>query len=109
MVEKQNSEKPDPWYWAALAYINGRSGDLPKAERSLEKLLQLNQREKVDAGLMVWACLGLNKKDAALSWLEEAYKQHSNSMIQLKVDPAYDPLRADPRFQDLLRRVGLAE
>jgi hypothetical protein len=39
--------------------------------------------------------------------LETAYAQHSNAMTALKVDPAYDPLRDDPRFRDLLRRVRL--
>ena len=41
--------------------------------------------------------------------LEKAYTQHSNGLTGLKVDPIYDPLRGDPRFQNLLRRVGLAQ
>jgi hypothetical protein len=40
--------------------------------------------------------------------LEKAYQQHFNAMTALKVDPVYDPLRDDPRFQELLRRVGFA-
>ena len=51
----------------------------------------------------------MNEKDEAFVWLEKAYAQHSNAMTTLKVDPLYDPLRTDPRFQDLLRRVGLAQ
>jgi len=41
--------------------------------------------------------------------LEAAYVQHSNTLATLKVEPGFDPLRADPRYQALLRRVGLAE
>jgi hypothetical protein len=41
--------------------------------------------------------------------LEKAYDQHSNGLTALKVDPVYDPLRNDPRFQNLLQRVGLAQ
>jgi hypothetical protein len=41
--------------------------------------------------------------------LEKAYAQHSNGLTSLKVEPAYDPLRGDPRFQELLQRVGLAQ
>jgi hypothetical protein len=39
--------------------------------------------------------------------LQEAYSEHSNAVVQIKVDPTYDPIRSDPRFEDLLRRVGL--
>jgi len=52
--------------------------------------------------------LGVGKKDQALNLLQKAYSEHSNVVAFLKVDPMYDPLRDDPRFQDLLRRVGLA-
>jgi TolB-like protein len=47
----------------------------------------------------------LGQKDEALVWLEKAYKEHSWAMCQLKVLPDWDPLRSDPRFQDLLRRM----
>jgi hypothetical protein len=50
----------------------------------------------------------LNNKDEALHWLEKAYQEHSNSLTALKVDPTYDPLRGEPRFQELLRRLRLA-
>jgi hypothetical protein len=48
----------------------------------------------------------------AFAWLEKAYSEHSNALTTLKVDsvdPIYDPPRIGPRFQDLLRRVGLAQ
>ena len=45
-------------------------------------------------------------KEQALDWLERAYAQHSNDMTTLKVAPAYDVLRGDPRYQRLLERVG---
>jgi len=45
----------------------------------------------------------------AFAYLEKAYSQHSSTMTALRVDPVYDPLRSDPRFQDLLRRAGLAQ
>jgi len=41
--------------------------------------------------------------------LEKAYREHSSSLTALKVDPIYDPLRGEPRFQELVRRIGLAQ
>ncbi len=97
-----------PWYWSTRAYIYGRAGQQEKARRELEKLEQLNRRQQLDPINMLWAHLGMGHKDEALAYLEKAYSERFNILISLKVEPAFDPLRSDPRFQDLLRRVGLA-
>lgn len=60
------------------------------------------------AAALLVAYIGLDRKDQAFRWLEKAYAQHSNAMTGLKVDPVSDPLRGDPRFQQLLHRVALA-
>ena len=50
--------------------------------------------------------LGLGHKEKALAWLEKAYEDHDDdALLDLKMDPTFDPLRSDPRFQDLLRRM----
>jgi serine/threonine-protein kinase len=54
----------------------------------------------------IYAALG--NKDEAMEWLTKACDEHENGVIDLKVDPRLDTLRADPRFVDLLRRVKLA-
>ena len=95
------------WHWSALAYIYGRAGRQVEAERTLRKLLNLNQRQPMDPVVIASAYVGMGDSDRAIAWLEKAYAQHSGGLVLLKVDPAYDPLRGDPRFQDLLRRVGL--
>jgi Flp pilus assembly protein TadD len=98
-----------PWYWSDLAYIYGREGQPERARRELEKLEKLSRHQPVDPVFMLWAHLGVGDKEEALADLERAYAGHFSMMTTLKVEPAFDPLRSDPRFQDLLRRVGLAD
>lgn len=97
------------WYWSTLAYIYGRAGHKERARRELEKLEPLNHLQQADPVCMMYAHLGLEDKNEALADLEKAYSDHFSVMATLKVEPAFDPLRSDPRFQDLLRRVGLAD
>jgi tetratricopeptide (TPR) repeat protein len=97
------------WYWAERAHLYGVLGRQEEAQHALEKLLELDRQERLDAGTLAWAYVGMGNKDKACASLEKAYTQHSNIMTTLKVEPAFDPLRTDPRFQTLLRRVGLTE
>jgi TolB-like protein/tetratricopeptide (TPR) repeat protein len=77
---------------------------------ALRLLAELKRRKKagyVPAGAFVNAYLGLGENDQAFVWLEQAYKEQSNILQWIKVHPFFDPLRSDPRFADLVRRVGL--
>jgi tetratricopeptide (TPR) repeat protein len=82
----------------------GRRGD------ALQLLADLKRRAKagyIPAGAFVNAYLGLGDNEQAFYWLEQAYKEQSNILQFLKVHPYFDPIRSDPRFADLVRRVGL--
>ena len=48
-------------------------------------------------------------KESAFAWLEKAYAAHQADLVSIKIEPVFDPLRSDPRFADLLRRVGLPQ
>ena len=97
-----------PVYWAGLTCIYGRSGRVAEAHDAMRELLQAARRSPVQSGVIAAAYLGLGDKDSALTWLERAYAEHSNDLTTLKVNPAYDALRGESRYQRLLERVGLA-
>jgi len=82
----------------------GRRAD---ALRLLAELKKRKQAGYVPAAAFVNAYLGLGDKEEAFAWLEQGCKEHSNILQWLKVHPYFDPLRDDPRFKDLVHRVGL--
>ncbi len=55
----------------------------------------------------VYVYIGLGNKDQSFAWLEKAHQERSNGIALFKVLPTVDPLRSDPRFADLLKRIGL--
>ncbi len=57
---------------------------------------------------MAAAFLAMGDREQAFAWLEKAHAEHDNGLTGLKVGRSWEPLRNDPRFQSLLRRVGLA-
>ena len=72
----------------------------------LDQLSELSKQRYVQLRLKARVYVGLGAKEKAFEWLEKGYTDRS--IGALKVDPAYDPLRSDPRFADLLRRMNLA-
>jgi len=77
---------------------------------ALRLLAELKRRRNTGyapAGALVNAYLGLGENEEAFAWLEQAYKEQSNMLQFVKVHPYFDPIRKDPRFADLVRRVGL--
>jgi TolB-like protein/DNA-binding winged helix-turn-helix (wHTH) protein/Tfp pilus assembly protein PilF len=90
-----------------LVSANAQAGRRADAFRLLDELKRRRQTEYVPAAAFVLAYLGLGDYDQAFVWLEQAYKEQSYILVVLKVFPSFDPIRTDPRFIDLLHRVGL--
>ncbi len=86
-----------------------QAGRRTDALRLLAELKKRKQAGYVPAAAFVNAYLGLGESDLGFAWLEQAYKEQSNILQYTRVHPFFDPLRGDPRFADLLRRVGLAQ
>jgi len=90
-----------------LGAAYARAGRRADALRILAELKRRKQHGYVAAASFVIVYLGLGENEHAFAWLEEAYKERSSMLQFLKVHPLFDPLRGDPRFVDLLHRVGL--
>jgi tetratricopeptide (TPR) repeat protein len=107
LVNHPPESDENPWSWARKADIYGRSGQTEEARRALAKVEQFSGSDPGRLLVLLVAYLGTDQKDRTIELLQKAYAEHSHVVTVIKVDPMYDPIRNDPRFQDLLRRVGL--
>ena len=90
-----------------LVRADAHAGRRREALRLVDELKRRQQTSYVPAAPFVNAYLGLGDNEQALAWLERAYQEQSNILQLIKVHPYFDPLRGDPRFVDLVHRVGL--
>jgi len=84
-----------------------QAGRRRDALRLLDELKKRNQTGYVPSAAFTFAYLGLGDNEQVFVWLEQGYREKSNLLQTLKVFPFFDPIRTDPRFIDLLHRVGL--
>jgi TolB-like protein/DNA-binding winged helix-turn-helix (wHTH) protein/predicted Zn-dependent protease len=98
---------PGPWPRAWKAAVYGRSGHAEEARRELVKVEQVSRSRADRTPTLLIAYSGTGQRQRVLDLLKKAYSERSNAVVQIKVDPMYDPIRNDPRFKDLLRRIGL--
>jgi hypothetical protein len=78
-----------------------------KAIRILDDLTNLSKQKYVAPYFFAGIHAGLGEDERAIECLEKSYEEHPHWLIYLHIDPSMDGLRSNPRFQDLLRRVGL--
>ncbi len=97
--------QPQPF--KVLALLACRAGNRLEARRALAQLQQLAATRYVPALYFAALYTGLADVAQALAWLNRAYQERSDYLVYLNVEPMADPLRADPQFQKLLRRIGL--
>jgi serine/threonine protein kinase/cytochrome c-type biogenesis protein CcmH/NrfG len=108
ITEFQNARSSDgnPAILGALGHVYAVSGNRGEAENITKELNGLSKRYVAPYHIaMIY--VGLQKKDVAFKWLEEAYQGRDEWLLYLKIDPRLDSLRSDPRFVDLLRRIDL--
>ncbi|HJT79649.1 MAG TPA: adenylate/guanylate cyclase domain-containing protein [Chthoniobacterales bacterium] len=97
------------WSWivAELGCVEAATGKTAEAEKILNELIARTGREYIDPVLIAYIYMALGDKDQAFMWLEKGFQDKAGDMPWLKIEPKVDPLRGDPRFADLLRRMGL--
>ncbi|MBI3653915.1 MAG: winged helix-turn-helix domain-containing protein [Acidobacteria bacterium] len=89
-----------------IGYSYATSGRINEARKVLDELLEASQQHYVEPYFIALLYTALGEKDEAFAWLEKGYEEHILTMGELKVDPMFDSLRDDPRFTDLLQRMG---
>lgn len=107
--EARNQPDENPFALARLGSAYALSGNRAKAEKVIEELGELSKARYVCPSYLARIYIGLGDKNRAFEWLEKAYEERSADLVWLRVDPAFDPLRSDPRFTDLLRRMNFPE
>ncbi len=90
---------------ASLGYAHARLKERGEALRALDQLMVLSNQRYVSAASFAVVYAGLGEKDQAFAWLEKAYEERSGALPFLKVNPTWDPLRSDPRFETLVAKV----
>ena len=105
--QKARELNDDPYVLAFLAHVYAASGKRDEAVKALGQMNELAKQRYVPAYGFGVAYAGLGEKDQAFQWLERSLQDRAWDITYLKVDPLMDNLHADPRFADLVKRVGL--
>jgi tetratricopeptide (TPR) repeat protein len=105
-LHKSLNLSPDADTLALLVRAYALAGDKVKAQKTLDEINLMAKRAYVPPFTLGVAYMGIGDNDRALDWLEKALEERSPNLVGLKTEPAFDDLRSDPRFKELMRRVG---
>jgi hypothetical protein len=92
---------------AAMGRINASAGNVDRANEILDKLLEARGQRYIPATDIAGIYSTLRNRDGALKWLEQAVEEHSMHLFFLLLDPRWNWLHDDPRYQTIARRLGL--
>jgi TolB-like protein/Tfp pilus assembly protein PilF len=98
-----------PMFRLALAHIHAAAGKRQEALKIVKELQDRSKLQYVTPYGLARVYTALEEKEEAIRWLQTAYKENATWMVFLKTDPHLDPLRLDPRFQELLRRMNFSK
>ncbi len=106
LLQKARTLGAPPFVAAWLGYAYGVTGDRPRALAALEELKAASLKGDVPPFNLAIVSLGLGDRGRALDELERAYDQNSQWMVYVRGDRIFDPLRSEPRFAALMRKMG---
>ena len=92
---------------ATIGHVYASSGNRGEALRVLTELRQESTRKFINPFEIALIYMGLGQTDSTFEWLEKAFRERSDLLVYLRVDPRLDPIRSDRRFEDLVTRVGI--
>ena len=97
-----------PVYLGALGHAYAVAGRRPEALSLVAELERQSDSSYVSPYDIATIYVGLGRTDETFGWLEKAFQGRAYGLVLMNVDPRFDPIRTDPRFVDLVRRIGLA-
>ncbi len=101
--------RDSPPMLGSLGHAYGVAGNKAEAAKILAQMIEQSKKQYVSPFYISIVYAGLHENEKAMDWLEKAYEDRSNAIIFVKVDPDFDGLRSNPRFQVLLHRLALQE
>lgn len=93
-----------------LGHVGGAYAKLGRIDEARRILQQAEKSWKPDGQSSIWVaaiCASLGEKDTAFDWLEKAFQEHTHFLAYLKIHPLFDNLHGDPRFDVLVKRIGI--
>lgn len=99
--------QPSEFSLAALGHAFAMAGNTQHTEKVLARLKEIGQHGYVSAFDLAVIYVAMGDKEKAFQWLQKAFEERATFLVYMKWEPRLDPLRSDPRFQHLLRRIGL--
>ena len=108
-LERAKALDDSSWIPAVFARVCVRLGREDEAQEILDELAEKSKQQWVAPYLVATAYVSLDMPDQSFEWLQKALVDYDEWIDCINVDPALDPLRSDPRFQDLVRQVGLPQ
>ena len=101
--------RSNPGFLGVLGIIQASESKFTEADKILTELMVQSKHKYISPFWIAVLNFVLDRKEQFFKWLEKGYREHDVLMIFLNVDPLFDPVRSDPKFQSILRKLNLIE